>query len=163
MESNFRGRSWSKLSALLSLVCGGALCLRLRSSELGVEARGRAPSDVCQCHRCLTLIHWEAALPWWLSGKESTCQHRRREFNPWLGKIPWSRKWQPTPAFLSGKSHGQRCLAGYSPWGRKRIKHGLAAKTTRHRARGHQQRTVISGGFGAGSIIWGEHFHGYVS
>lgn len=51
LESNFRGRSWSKLSALLSLAYyGGALCLRLRTSELGVEARGRAPSDVCQCH-----------------------------------------------------------------------------------------------------------------
>ena len=31
-------------------------------------------------------------------------------------KIPWSRKWQPTPVFLPGKSHGQRCLVGYSPW-----------------------------------------------
>ena len=34
-------------------------------------------------------------------------------------KIPWSRKWQLTPVFLPGKSHGQRSLAGYSPWGRK--------------------------------------------
>ena len=34
-------------------------------------------------------------------------------------KIPWRRKWQPTPAFLPGKSHGQRSLAGYSPWARK--------------------------------------------
>ena len=32
-------------------------------------------------------------------------------------KIPWSRKWQLTPVFLPGKSHGQRSLAGYSPWG----------------------------------------------
>ena len=35
------------------------------------------------------------------------------------GQIPWSRKWQPTPAFLPGESHGKRSLAGYSPWGRK--------------------------------------------
>ena len=35
------------------------------------------------------------------------------------GKIPWRRKWQPTPAFLPGRSHGQRGLAGYSPWGHK--------------------------------------------
>ena len=35
------------------------------------------------------------------------------------GKIPWRRKWQPTPVFLPGESHGQRSLAGYSPWGRK--------------------------------------------
>ena len=37
--------------------------------------------------------------------------------NPWVGKISWSRKWQPTPVFLLGKFHGQRSLAGYSPRG----------------------------------------------
>ena len=40
-------------------------------------------------------------------------------FDPWVRKIPWRRKWQPTPVFLSGKSHGQRNLVGYSPWGCK--------------------------------------------
>ena len=35
------------------------------------------------------------------------------------GKMPWSRKWQPTPAFLPGKAHGQKSLAGYNPWGRR--------------------------------------------
>ena len=35
------------------------------------------------------------------------------------GKIPWRRAWQPTPVFLPGESHGQRSLAGYSPWGCK--------------------------------------------
>ena len=52
------------------------------------------------------------------SGKEPTCQCRRLkrfEFDPWVGKIPWRRKWQPTPVFLPGKSHGQRSLVGYSP------------------------------------------------
>ena len=48
---------------------------------------------------------------------------RRQGFSPWLGKIPWRRVWQPTPVFLSGESHGQRSLAGYSPWGCKRIRH----------------------------------------
>ena len=38
---------------------------------------------------------------------------------PGVGKIPWRRKWQPTPVFLPGISHGQRSLAGYSPWGCK--------------------------------------------
>ena len=50
------------------------------------------------------------------------CQRRRLkkwEFDPWVRKIPWSRKWQPNPILLPGKSHGQRSLAGYSPWGRK--------------------------------------------
>ena len=38
-------------------------------------------------------------------------------FDPWEGKIPWKRKWQPTPVFLPGKFHGQRRLVGCSPWG----------------------------------------------
>ena len=38
---------------------------------------------------------------------------------PELGRFPRRRKWQPTPAFLPGESHGQRSLVGYSPWGRK--------------------------------------------
>ena len=37
----------------------------------------------------------------------------------WVRKIPWRRKWQPTPVFLPGESHGWRSLVGYSPWGRK--------------------------------------------
>ena len=47
-------------------------------------------------------------------GKEPTCQHRRHKrcgFDPWVGKIPWKRAWQPTPVFLPGESHGQRTLA----------------------------------------------------
>ena len=43
----------------------------------------------------------------------------RPGFNPWVGKISWKWKWQPTPVFLPGKSHGQRSLVGYSSWGRK--------------------------------------------
>ena len=43
----------------------------------------------------------------------------RLGFDPWVRKIPWSRAWQPTPVFLPGESHGQRSLAGYSPWGHK--------------------------------------------
>ena len=39
--------------------------------------------------------------------------------DPWVGKIPRRRKWQPTPVFLPGRSHGQRSLPGYSPWGHK--------------------------------------------
>ena len=56
----------------------------------------------------------------WLCGKESSCHcwwHRRHRFDPWVGKIPWRRKWQFTQIFFPGKSHGQRSLAGYSPWG----------------------------------------------
>ena len=39
--------------------------------------------------------------------------------DPWVGKIPWRRKWQPTPVFLPVKSYRQRSLAGYSPRGRR--------------------------------------------
>ena len=71
--------------------------------------------------------HFWKSLPFlqasrWRSGKESACQCRRcktREFNPWVGQIPWSRKWQPTPVCLPGKSHAQRSLHGYSPQGCK--------------------------------------------
>ena len=41
---------------------------------------------------------------------------KRSGFDPWVGTIPWRRKWQPTPVFLPGKFHGQRNLAGYSSW-----------------------------------------------
>ena len=46
------------------------------------------------------------------SGKEPVCHYRRHRFSPWVSKIPWRRKWQPTPIFLSEKSHGQRSLMG---------------------------------------------------
>ena len=63
-----------------------------------------------------SFVIWALGLPRWFSGKESTCQCRRYRFNPWVRKIPWRGKWQPTPIFLPRKSHGQRSLAGYSPW-----------------------------------------------
>ena len=56
--------------------------------------------------------------PRWLSGRESTCQCRRcrrRRFDPWVRKILWRRKEQPTPVFMPGESNGQRSLVGYSP------------------------------------------------
>ena len=66
---------------------------------------------------------WEiVGFPGGTSGKEPACQCRRRRrcgFSPWIRKIPWRRKWQPTPILLPGKFHGQRSLEGYSPWGCK--------------------------------------------
>ena len=62
----------------------------------------------------------DGGFPSGTSGKEPTCQCRRRKrrgFDLWVRKIPWSREWQPTPVCLPGESHGQRSLAGYSPWG----------------------------------------------
>ena len=50
----------------------------------------------------------------------SVCLHCRRPgFDPWVGKIPWRRKWHPTPVLLPGKSHGWKSLVGYSPWSHK--------------------------------------------
>ena len=69
-----------------------------------------------------TLLSIGKLLPRWLSGKEPTCQwrrHKRPGFDPWVGKIPWRRKWQCAPVFLPGKFHGQKSLAVYSPWGQK--------------------------------------------
>ena len=54
-----------------------------------------------------------------LNGKESAYQCRRPGFYPWVGKISWRRKLQPTPVFLSGKFHGQRRLVYCSLWGHK--------------------------------------------
>ena len=44
---------------------------------------------------------------------------KRRGFDPWFGKSPWRRAWQPTSVLLLGESHEQRSLEGYSPWGRR--------------------------------------------
>ena len=76
-------------------------------------------------------------LPRWLSGKESACQCRRHKslgFDPWVGKIPWRRKWQCAPVFLSGKFHGQKSLAGYSPrgWNESDMTEHARARTHTH-------------------------------
>ena len=72
------------------------------------------PSDWSAC-----LDIYMVGPPWWLSGKESACNTGDPGSIPGSGRFPWRRKWQPTPVFLLGESHGQRSLAGYSPWGHK--------------------------------------------
>ena len=67
------------------------------------------------------------------SGKESAYQCRRRrrhEFNPWVGRIPWRRAWQPTPVFLPWESHGQRSPVGYHPCGH-RVGHDWVTERSR--------------------------------
>ena len=71
------------------------------------------------CFKFSVFILPSTGLPRWFSSKQSACWWRRHRFNPWIRKIPWRRKGQPTPVFLPGKSHGQRSLADYSPWGHK--------------------------------------------
>ena len=77
------------------------------------------PSSVISVTKELTS---SLVIPRSCSGKESAYQCKRCKglgFDPWVGNIPWSRKWQPTPVFLPGKFHGQRSLVGYSPWNHK--------------------------------------------
>ena len=73
-------------------------------------------------------------LLWWLRWlkKKSRLQCRRPGFDPWVGKIPWRRAWQPTPVFLPEESPGQRNLVGYSPWGHKESD-TTERPTTQHR------------------------------
>ena len=68
----------------------------------------------------LSRIYWVPVpcqgCPGGTRGKEPACQcrrHKRHGFDPWIGKIPWRRVWQPTLVFLPGESHGQRSLVGY--------------------------------------------------
>ena len=56
---------------------------------------------------------------------------KRHRLDPWVRKIPWRRAWQPTPVFLPEESHGQRNLAGYSPWEPKELEQ-LSDKTCIH-------------------------------
>ena len=64
----------------------------------------------------------------WFRGKESAYQCWGYGFDSWFRKIPQTRKWQPTPLFLRGKSHGQRFLVDYSPWGCKSVVCNLVSK-----------------------------------
>ena len=77
-------------------------------------------------------------------------------FDPWVEKILWSRKWQPSPVFLPEKSYGQRNLVGYSPWGQRE------SDTTEHThtPMGDSITVMESMGFGiitSGSESWLYH------
>ena len=65
-------------------------------------------------------------------GKESICNVGDLGSIPGLGKSPWRRAWQPTPVFLPGEFHGQRSLAGYSPWGHKELDMTEQLSTAHH-------------------------------
>ena len=66
-----------------------------------------------------SIVVW--GLPGGSDGKASACNAGDLGFDPWVEKIPWRRKWQPTPVLLPGKLHGQRSLVGY--WGSQRVGH----------------------------------------
>ena len=106
------------------------MSLKSRIGQLGDSAGPHPRVQVRLCWKSTPQKNHQDGQPWgrlpiinhpffhiWLSGKESACQCRRLGFNPWVRKIPWSRKWQPTPVFLPGEFLGQRSLVGYSPGG----------------------------------------------
>ena len=89
-----------------------------RSVFIPIPKKGNTKE--CSNYRTIALISHT-------SGERSLVAQRSKRlpgmwrpgFDPWVGKIPWRRKWQPTPLLLPGESHGGRSLVGYSPWGRK--------------------------------------------
>ena len=105
---------------------------RFNGHELG-QTLGDGEGQGSPCcslwgHKELGMTCWlnnsntEIGFPVSASCKESACQCRgckKYGFYPWVRKVPWGRKWQPTPVFLLGKFHGQRILVGYSPWNHK--------------------------------------------
>ena len=93
--------------------------------------------------RIIDLEYKLFGLPRWLSGKESTCQFRRCRLDPWVRKIPWRRKWQPTPVCLPGKSHGQRELVGYSPRGYKESDMTAHARAHTHTHTFQQDKDIL--------------------
>ena len=92
------------------------------------------PKAICVGHVCIRL-------PRRLSGKESAYQCRRPGFNSWVWKILWGGKWQLTPAFLPGKSHGQRSLVGYM--GSQRVRHNWATKEQKNRNSENKQELQV--------------------
>ena len=98
----------------------------------GLESMTKAPSDAHPCAVGITYQrlnvkvsepdfyfasgYTHTGFPGGTSGQEpANARDKRHGFDPWVRKIPWSRKWQSTPVFLLGESHGQRTLADYSP------------------------------------------------
>ena len=83
----------------------GICCSSVTESWHSLQSHGSSVHGISQA-RIL-------GFPVGLDSKESACQCKRGRFNPWAGKIPWRREWQPTPEFLPGKHPGQRNLAHY--------------------------------------------------
>ena len=84
---------------------------------------------------CVCVCVYVRGLPRWPSGKEPTCQCRRHErhgFDPWVGKIPWRRPWQPTPGFLPGESPWREKPGGLQFIGLQRVGHDWSDLTHMH-------------------------------
>ena len=114
VTSGLRGALWK-------FKCTHQTCAIVLSSNKNMQADSQLLHDVWAC--CFLSDLQQLSIRGFrggASGKEFTCQRKRYQrsrFDPWVRTIPWSREWQPTPACLPGKFHGQRSAAGYSPWG----------------------------------------------
>ena len=72
------------------------------------------PGTTASPHRLPPSVPWRIVYMYSIKNPPANAGDER-DTSPWVRKIPWSRKWQPTPVFSPGKFHGQRNLAGYSP------------------------------------------------
>ena len=98
----------------------------------------RAGSQVTWLFSVLYFLIWVSLVAQLV---KNLLQCGRPGFDPWVGKIHWRRAWQPTPVFLPGEFHGQRSLAGCSPWGRQE------SNTTKHSTAQHScivQRPLLN-------------------
>ena len=91
-------------------------CVKCGKKEWGCISHNLSRGSCKTVGGCVCVIlDFALGHPWQLTGKESTCQCRRLEFDPWVGKIPWRRKWQAASVFLPRKFHEQKSLGGYCP------------------------------------------------
>ena len=79
---------------------------------------------------CLLFPSWASLVAQMVKNLWMCLQCRRPGLDPWVGKIPWRRQWFSTPVFFPWEPHGQRSLADYSPWGRKRVRYDWVAEYT---------------------------------
>ena len=127
----FQGNKYSQLCLTL---CDSVDCsppsspvhriFQARIPEWGAKSSSRG-SSWCRDQTCVSCI----AGRFFSTGASLVAQkvkHLPAVWETQVGKIPWSRKWHPIPVLLPGKSHGQRSLVGYSPWGPQRVGHDWA-------------------------------------
>ena len=116
-------------SSLPGLQTTACLCI-----SFSLSPQGERTSTRVYCSKDTNPIASGAhqGLAWWLRRQSVCLQYGRPRFYSWVGKIPWRRKWQSTPAHLPGKSHGWRSLVGCSPWVHKESDTRVSCIAVRH-------------------------------
>ena len=121
-------KPWRNSALMMAMGRGSISLAQLKTQEQFVRHTSRRagdsslPAQSFPFHT-LSYILIRSSPYYWISlvlRQQSVClKCWRSGFDPWVQKIPWRRKWQPTPVPLLGESHGWRSLVGYSPWGHK--------------------------------------------